>query len=519
MMEIPVYKNEADIAEQIRANVSIAYVSPAVKFEPTDQEAKIIASYFTQGNERDPDLYFVKSILVTSCWNKNDDVFDKAEMWKARHTPEDKPSNIGHDERKVVGHITSCWGITDDGDIIPNSAAIDDLPDLYHLVNTSVIYKHWSDADLKERVVELIEQIEAGTKFVSMECLLSGFDYAIQTDDNQYKVQARDENSSFLTKYLKAYGGPGEYRGMRVGRLLRNLSFVGKGFVDQPANPDSIIFHKDDVDVFKRVANESVYNSDTVTTNSNGNYTLWVTTNTPTTVAKENDFTEENLLMTDTQVYDTRIKELETKLEAVSTENDQLKEQIAKSNIEGFEKQIEQLTDRVRALTEDFDQKAAAVADLEGKLSKSNTELSEAQENAKALQEELDTMKKQQLLASRVARLAESGMETEEAEQFVAEFAELSDTQFEKIAVTLIEAAKKSKKKKMEEEEKDKTGCAEETDEDETNADENVLDEAESDEGDPALAANIDEVDENIQTVRAGLVDFVKNRLGRSDTE
>ena len=49
---------------------------------------------------------------------------------------------------------------------------------------------------------------------------------------------------SYLTKYLRAYGGQGEYDNYKIGRVLRNITFSGKGFVDKPANPDSVIFTK-----------------------------------------------------------------------------------------------------------------------------------------------------------------------------------------------------------------------------------------------------------------------------------
>ena len=32
----------------------------------------------------DADLYYVQSILVSSSWNRNDDVFDRAEVWAAQ---------------------------------------------------------------------------------------------------------------------------------------------------------------------------------------------------------------------------------------------------------------------------------------------------------------------------------------------------------------------------------------------------------------------------------------------------
>jgi hypothetical protein len=55
------------------------------------------------------------------------------------------------------------------------------------------------------------------------------------------KVVARNETSAFLTKHLRVYGGKGEYEGHKIGRLLRNISFSGKGLVNKPANPRSII--------------------------------------------------------------------------------------------------------------------------------------------------------------------------------------------------------------------------------------------------------------------------------------
>lgn len=74
----------------------------------------------------------------------------------------------------------------------------------------------------------------------------NGFDYGITNKTTgEYKVLARNEETSYLTKHLKAYGGLGEHEDYKIGRVLRNITFSGKGFVDKPANPDSIIFTKD----------------------------------------------------------------------------------------------------------------------------------------------------------------------------------------------------------------------------------------------------------------------------------
>ena len=86
----------------------------------------------------------------------------------------------------------------------------------------------------------IIAEIEEGKWFVSMECLFPAFDYALQTSEGETKIIERNEASAFLTKHLRAYGGEGTYENYRIGRLLRNLAFSGKGLVSKPANPRSI---------------------------------------------------------------------------------------------------------------------------------------------------------------------------------------------------------------------------------------------------------------------------------------
>ena len=76
------------------------------------------------------------------------------------------------------------------------------------------------------------------------ECLFSDFDYALVDPEGANHVVARDEQSSFLTKHLRAYGGEGNYEGFTIGRALKNIAFSGKGLVSKPANPRSVIFEK-----------------------------------------------------------------------------------------------------------------------------------------------------------------------------------------------------------------------------------------------------------------------------------
>ena len=207
-----IFKQELDdgLEQILSTTASICYASealPSINYSKHNIEnIKSLAAL------NDSDLYYVQSILVSSSWNKNDDIFDKAEVWKARNTPEDKPTNLEHNEAVIIGHITSNWPITEDGNFINENIDINDLPEKYHILTGSVIYKAFSNDDLKKRSEKLISEIENGTKYVSMECFFKGFDYGLINKTNgAYKILTRNENTAYLTKYLRAYGGQGEH--------------------------------------------------------------------------------------------------------------------------------------------------------------------------------------------------------------------------------------------------------------------------------------------------------------------
>jgi hypothetical protein len=241
-MRLPViYKAERELglADLVRAN-RLTFAALCTRAGSPRKPDRATAS------ETDPDLYPIRSVLVTTGWNLNDDVFDPAETWAARKTPEDKQVNDGHDCKKIRGHIVSnsaaaCLTDGGVGEPISEEAAADELPPQYHLVTDSVVYRHWSDADLQKEVDDLLEEVDKGELAVSMECLFSGFDYALRGPDGAEKVVARGSRTAFLTKHLRAYGGTGRYGEYRVGRLLRNFIFSGVGLVKTPANPHSVI--------------------------------------------------------------------------------------------------------------------------------------------------------------------------------------------------------------------------------------------------------------------------------------
>jgi hypothetical protein len=224
-------------------SASIAMVCPITSTQLLSGDSDIVGITLASVSDRpvQADLYYLNSILVSAGWNKNDDVFDVADLWAARDTPVDKPFNYMHEETDIIGHMISSAAMAEDGAIINELP----LPEKMDLVTSAVIYKTWGDPAQSDRVNDLIAKIDEGQLAVSMECVFRNFDYAIIEPDGSKKFITRDKNSAFLTKHLRAYGGTGSYEGYKVGRLLRDLYFSGKGLVDKPANPRSIILPKE----------------------------------------------------------------------------------------------------------------------------------------------------------------------------------------------------------------------------------------------------------------------------------
>ena len=230
-----IYKQEKidGLESSLENDSTIAYCTLAEKCEPPANQnqdiSKVIASNLDEGNEKQIDLFYLKSILVSTGWNRNDDVFDPKELWDARKTPEDKPFNFMHDESDIIGHITGNVVVDFDGNEL--SEVYDtgaDLPSSFNILTTSVIYTAWSDTEQRERMQKIVAEIEEGKWFVSMECLFPDFDYAVVDEEGKASVIKRTEASAFLTKHLRSYGGTGKYQNYQVGRLLRQLSFSGK---------------------------------------------------------------------------------------------------------------------------------------------------------------------------------------------------------------------------------------------------------------------------------------------------
>lgn len=445
---------EDGLGEQISKASVISYASIVEPCEHEERSKINIKNNKILAGLNDADLYYVQSILVSSSWNKNDDIFDKLEVWQARHTPEDKPTNLEHNENLIIGHITSNWPIDDDGNYIDDNIDINNLPNKFHILTGSVIYKAFSNTELKERAEKLIEEIENSTKYVSMECYFKNFDYGlIDKSTGNYTILPRNNETAYLTKHLRAYGGMGEHENFKIGRLLRNITFSGKGFVDKPANPDSIIFTKTQID--------NLFNKKNSNSSNSGVLLNTLTTNAET----------ETYIMTDD--IEKHLTEMNTKLENVSASCvEQANEakalaadlQNTNQNLEAAMKEKDnellkanEALDMVKAEAEkllsektfEFEEAAKKWKDekamMEEEMNKVKSEVQAMSETIAAYKMKEEEMAKKEKMMKRKASLLEAGLDAEQAEAATSKFENIDDESFE--AMTSILAAMKPPKK------------------------------------------------------------------------
>jgi hypothetical protein len=106
------------LSEKIKSGNSLALLCPveacvAAPSQENIEQLRIVSDKMDDSEQID--LYYLNSILVSTGWNKNDDVFLAEAAWDARNTPEDKQFNFMHDESDIIGHITGSHVIDGDG--------------------------------------------------------------------------------------------------------------------------------------------------------------------------------------------------------------------------------------------------------------------------------------------------------------------------------------------------------------------------------------------------------------------
>ena len=461
-----IYQHEINdgLAKALASNNTIACCAVAETYKPSKEavdELKQVLASSKDGeelaiaeNQDQFDLYYIKSILVSTGWNKNDDVFDPKELWEARNTPEDKPFNFMHDEKDIIGHITANEVVDFDGNLLQED---NDIPDRFNILTSAVIYTEWSDVEQRERMHNIVAEIEGGKWFVSMECLFPDFDYALAKENGETKVVKRNEASAFLTKHLRSYGGDGIYEDYKVGRLLRNLSFSGKGLVSKPANPRSVILEGNDF------FDES--QAQILTLSS----------------SKENDMSES---------YEKQITDLQKELAEAKAASDALKDKVVAEQHAKFDAEIKELEATIAEQAEKIAEQTEAAKTLADTIAANEEAIAAKDEALAGKEEELNVMYKKEAVMKRCAQLQEIGYDAEEATATVEEFEALDDATFDKLVAEMKRKGEFPPKKKDEEKEDEEVAPdakAEELDEEQ--------DEAEAQAGEEALA-EVEETEE-----------------------
>ena len=492
------------LSHLLEQRASVTYASVAI---PCDTQTGTSSTYFKSiASVHDEDLYYVQSILVSSSWNKNDDIFDKAEIWKAKNTPEDKPTNLEHDEHTIIGHIVANWPITEEGILIDDNTPIENLPEKYHILTGSVIYKGFSDPNLKDRSISLISEIEQGLKYVSMECFFKGFDYGlINKETAEYHILRRNENTAYLTKFLRSYGGIGEHQNYKIGRVLRNITFSGKGFVNKPANEDSIIFSKNLIP--HNILKKSEQKNEEIEKLGVLNFQPSIKSETLTMSSIANQESETPTVTTEATVDNSVVvSELTSKIEELTIANNQLQDEI-KTLTEA--KEIE-LTQIKQEAFDKLSHSETELNNLKATIETLRTELNNAEESVAAYKAKEVEMMKKEKKQKRVAALLQAGVNNDVALATVDKFENLDDEAFDAIATLCAAKKDTTKKDDVEEDHEVASGKASLS----IQADPSVLETAEV-ETDVNLSVGSNDAESALESTRAALVEFVCSKLGK----
>ncbi len=432
---IEIFKQEVEdgLASLMSCN-SIAYTLDLV--EPSQQVmyesiAELVAKASKDNKQSDSTLFYLESVLASVGWNLNDDIFLAEEILRARHTPVDKPFNRMHNQEDIIGHMTA-------SKLLDSNYNEVDGPAFEHIAVSSVIYRSWRDDEKKAEIAHTIAEIQAGKWKVSMECVFPKFDYGMINAEGKQIIIPRTAETSYLTKHLRKYGGDGTYKGNRIGRVLRNINFCGKGLVDKPGNPYSIIF------------------------NNNQKF-LGAT-------ASLNEIKE---LVTMNEFEKAELENAKANVTKLTAELETFKAQAAK---EAADKLNEAIAQRDTVINE----QKTAIANLQADLSKISTTASTATAELETLKAEktaiaskletaeaaLITIKAEKVLATRKAALTNVGVSTERAEALLVQFASASDDMFNTLVSTVAEFKPFTKKEDEKEDKKADAECMDDKEKD-----------------------------------------------------
>jgi len=405
MAQVFKYEELCGLKDQVAKDLSVAFLLEPVKIDVIGNE--LTFQSMTRAAEeylKQIDLFYFESVLASTGWNKNDDIFLKAELWAARSSPINKKINYMHNERDIIGHIITSFAFDTEQKSLAFELTNENIPDNFNLCVGGVLYKIFEESDLQSRINKIIAEIAEGKWKVSMECLFTGFDYGLVSASGEHKIIQRTNETSFLTKYLRRYGGKGEYEGYKIGRALRGMTFSGKGLVTNPANPQSVIIKSDNTQFNGQTAANEILNEVTIMADS---------------------YTKE------------QYEELKTKLELAQASEKATAEKRVNDEMTALKSTIKELESTKAKLESDLTVSKdivkaheAKVTNLEGEFNKIKDELAKASEK-------IAKSEKEALKSKRLAMFADVQLEPAKAQELVDKFADASDVMFDELVKAL----------------------------------------------------------------------------------
>lgn len=185
-----------------------------------------------------PNALMVDCVQASTFYNDNDHYFVPQRLWDAKSTSVYQVADWMHDPEQAIGCISESVAKTQAGKLMEEDAEITDET-AFDVHNKIVVWANYFP-EYAEKIVELYEDNKL---FVSMECLFSEYDFAIQDQNGQVALVERNEETDFLTEHLKIFGGKGVVDGYRIGIAFKDFVFSGVAFVDRnisaPANKRS----------------------------------------------------------------------------------------------------------------------------------------------------------------------------------------------------------------------------------------------------------------------------------------
>jgi len=443
------------ISNSVSTFISKAWIGTQNK----DDIKKLFASIYSVkdliGHDQ-PDLAVIVSILASVGWNLNDDIFTPAELWKSKSTPIHKPMNHMHDSSTIIGHIVSSYAVDK---VSGNEISSEDnnIPDDFDIEVAGILYKGLNNPSRAQLVDQILQMAQKGEMFVSMECFFNDFDYGfLNPDTGGIQVLERTESTAFLTKHLRAFNGSGEFQGYRIGRVLKDFTFGGQGFVTNPANPESVI---------KLAANKVAASS-----------------------GFENVGLEKIVKGGVTGMDEKEIKALQDEKEALAKELEVIKNELNAIKDEDYPTKIEALNAKIEELTAEVTEATEMAKKTQGEKVELQKKLDETVKKAEAVGCELETVKKNIKAQERLGKLMEvRNVDDSNKDATLAELAEMTDETFD----IVIKYAGKVESDSEEVDANDEATAA--------------LDDAEVDDNEPDLNAGNEDVQTDIKQTALAL--------------